>query len=52
MDQVIARLVSEGEFVILGSNDRVRSKSLRNLDPTDRIALPTVPLLPGLFRRQ
>ena len=51
LDQVILQLVREREFEILNPEGKVRSRSLRNLSPTDRVALPSTLLLPGLSRR-
>ena len=51
LDRVILQLVREKEFEILSPDGKVRSQSLRNLSPTDRIALPSTLLLPGLSRR-
>ena len=52
LDDVILMLAQEGEFEILGAGGKVRSRSLRRLRATDRIAMPSVPLIPGLFRRR
>ena len=51
LDRVILQLAREREFEILNPDGKVRSRSLKRLSPTDRIALPSTPLLPGLFRR-
>ena len=51
LDQVIVRLVQEREFEILNSEGKVRSRSVQRLAPTDRVALPSTLLLPGLSRR-
>ena len=51
LDRVILQLAMEREFEILNHDGKVRSRSLKRLSPTDRIALPSTPLLPGLFRR-
>ena len=51
MDKVILDLVQSGEFDVLNPEGKVRSRSLRQLRPTDRIALSSTPLLPGLSRR-
>ena len=51
LDQVIVRLVQEREFEILNPEGKVRSRSVRRLAPTDRVALPSTLLLPGLSRR-
>ena len=51
LDRVILELVKEKEFEILNPDGKVRSRSLKRLSATDRIALPSTLLLPGLFRR-
>jgi len=51
LDQVIVRLVREREFEILNPEGKVRSRSVQRLAPTDRVALPSTLLLPGLSRR-
>ena len=51
LDQAIVRLVEEGEFEILDPDGKVRSRSLKRLSPTDRVALPTTLWLPGFSRR-
>ena len=50
LDEIILRLVRGGEFEVLDANGKLRSKSLKKLKLTDRIALPLNPLIPGLFR--
>lgn len=50
LDRVILQLFREKEFEILNPEGKVRSRSLTRLGPTDRVALPYIPLLPGLFR--
>ena len=52
LDSVILELSQGGEFEIIGPDGKVRSRSLRRLRLTDRIALPSAPVLPGLFRRR
>ena len=52
LDQAIVRLVEEGEFEILDPDGKVRSRSLKRLGPTDRVALPSTLWLPGFSRRQ
>lgn len=49
-DKVTLQLVGEGEFEILSADGRARSRSLRHLRPTDRIALPSTLQLPGISR--
>ena len=51
LDQVIVRLVQEREFEILNPEGKVRSRSIKRLASTDRVALPSNLLLPGLSRR-
>ncbi len=51
LDEVIVRLVGEREFDILNPDGKVRSPSLTRLRATDRIALPSTLLLPGISRR-
>ena len=51
LDQVIVRLVQEREFEVLNPEGKVRSRSVQRLAPTDRVALPSTLLLPGLSRR-
>ena len=50
LDKVILQLFREREFEILNPDGNVRSRSLIRLRPTDRIALPSISLLPGLSR--
>ena len=52
LDRVIVRLVQEKEFEILNPEGKVRSRSFQRLAPTDRVALPSTLLLPGLSRRK
>ena len=52
LDSVILDLFREKEFDILNPDGKMRSRSLRQLRPTDRIALPSTLLLPGLSRRR
>ncbi len=49
-DEVTLQLVREGELEILSADGRARSRSLRHLRPTDRIALPSTLQLPGISR--
>lgn len=51
LDQTIVRLVEEREFEILDPDGKVRSRSLKRLSPTDRVALPSTLWLPGFSRR-
>ena len=50
LDQIFLQLVKEREFDLLDANGKPRSRSLKILKPTDQIALPLNPLLPGLSR--
>ena len=52
LDEVILRLFREKEFDILNPDGKIRSRSLKRLDRTDRIAVPSTLLLPGLFPRR
>ena len=52
LDKVVIRLAQEGEFDVLSPSGRMRSRRLTQLDPTDRIAIPTQRLFPGLSRWQ
>lgn len=51
LDQAIVRLVEEREFEILDPDGKVRSRSLKRLSPTDRVALPSTLWFPGFSRR-
>ncbi len=51
LDQIVLRLVEEKEFEILNPEGKTRSRTLTRLNATDRIALPSTLLLPGLSRR-
>ena len=51
LDNTVLSLVREREFKILDPNGRERSRTLRHLRPSDRIALPDMLLLPGISRR-
>lgn len=50
LDKVILQLFREKEFEILNPEGNVRSRALTRLRSTDRIALPSISLLPGLSR--
>ena len=52
LDKVILQLVREKEIEILDPAGKVRSRTLRRLRLTDRIAFPAMPLLPGISRRR
>ncbi len=51
-DSVTLMLAEEREVEILDAEGKPRSRSLRRLRTTDRIAMPSEPLLPGLSRRR
>ena len=51
LDETIIRLAREGEFDIRGPDGKLRSRKLVRLRATDRIAIPSQPLFPGLSRR-
>ena len=51
LEWTIVRLVGEREFEVLSPEGRARSRSLKRLRSTDRVALPSTLLLPGLSRR-
>ena len=51
LDETIVTLVGEREFEILNPDGKVRSRSLKRLGPTDRVALPSTLWLPGFSRR-
>lgn len=51
LDKVVLELSKQREFDILDVNERKRRRNLQRLDPTDRIAVPNKPLLPGISRR-
>ena len=50
LDSIVLDLAREKEFDILSSDGRVRSRTLKRLSSTDRIAIPTMRLLPGISR--
>lgn len=50
LDKVILELSGQKEFDILDANGKKRRRDLQRLDPTDRIAIPEKPLLPGIYR--
>lgn len=52
LDRVVLDLNREGEIEILNSEGKRRSRILKRLRPTDRIAFPQTPLLPGISRRR
>lgn len=52
LDTVMRTLFCEKELDIIGPGGKIRSRQLKRLQPTDRIALPSTLLLPPLSRRQ
>ena len=52
IDETILQLFREGEIEILSPEGKVRSRTLRRVSPTDRIAFPQQLLLPGTSRRR
>ncbi len=52
LDSVVLELFREREIDILRPDGTVRSRALRRVSSTDRIAFPQQPLLPGTSRRR
>ncbi len=52
LDSVVLELFREREIEILRPDGTVRSRALRRVSPTDRIAFPQQLLLPGTSRRR
>ena len=52
LDEVVLELFRGKEFDILNPDGKVRSRSSRQLRPTDRITLSSMPLFPGWSRRR
>ena len=52
LNWVVLELAKEREFNILNSDGKVRSRNLTRLNPTDRIAVPSMRLFPGFSRLQ
>ena len=52
LDSVVLELFREKEIEILRPDGKVRSRTLKRISPTDRIAFPRQPLLPGTSRRR
>ena len=50
IDEIIVRLVKEGEFVILNPDGKIRNRSALTLKLTDCIALSSQPLFPSMSR--
>ncbi len=51
LDRIVLQLVGEGEFEILNPEGKARSRRLKQLSSTDRIALPSTLVFPGWSRR-
>ena len=51
LDRIVLELGRGREIEILDADGRSRSRSIRRLRPTDQIAFPSQPLLPGLRMR-
>lgn len=51
LDQIILKLFTEREFEILDSEGKIRSRSLKRLSLTDRVALPSTMLFSEFSRR-
>ena len=51
-DDVVLQLAREREVEILNPDGKVRTRSLKRLGPTDRIAIPNMRLFPGISRLQ
>ena len=52
LDEVVLTLAQDREIDILDQESRPRSRSLTRLRPTDRIAIPRMPFLPGFSPRR
>ena len=52
LDEVLLQLVREREMDLLSPEGKVRSRALKRISPTDRIAFPRQYLLPGTSRRR
>ena len=52
LDEIVLQLSREKEIEILSPDGKVRSRALKRLRPTDRIAFPSQYLLPGTSRRR
>ena len=50
LDEVVLQLFREKEFAVLDQDGKERSRALKRLKTSDRIALPSTLLLPGLSR--
>ena len=51
LDSLVLELFREREMEILRPDGKARSRALKRLRPTDRIAFPRQLLLPGTSRR-
>lgn len=51
LDETFLKLFREKEFDILRPDGKLRLRSLKRIEPTDRIALPSTLLFPALSRR-
>ena len=47
LDSILLRLARDREFDILNPENRVRSRNITRLNPTDRIAIPAMRMFPG-----
>lgn len=52
LDAVVLRLFRDKEIDVLNANGKLRSRSIGRIQPTDLIAFPRMPLIPGLLRNQ
>ncbi len=52
LDRTILELAREKEVDVLNADGKLRSRSLKGLEPSDRIRIPTMRLFPGLSRRR
>lgn len=50
LDRVVLKLFREREIDVLTPDGKLRSRALKRLQPTDRIAFPDTLLLPGISR--
>ena len=52
IDEIVRQLSREGEIEILSPDGKARSRTLKRLRPTDRIAFPATLFFPGFSRRR
>ena len=52
LDEIVLQLAREKEIEILSPDGKVRSRALKRLKATDRIAFPAQPLFPATSRRR